>query len=75
MKSSCSQNQDDQSTATFWSAVAADKTEFRARIEYAAKSGQGVRAFHESLSLLGIDANQRERPRLVAVNGVRLANR
>ena len=68
-------NHDGQSAADFWSAVAADKAEFRARVEHAAKSGQGRRAFHECLSLMGIDANGRTRPRLVAINGVRLAKR
>lgn len=66
---------DGQTSADFWSAVAADKAEFRARVESAAEAGQAVDAFHENLSLLGIDANRRERPRLVAVNGVRLAKR
>ena len=75
MTSSDTHSQDGQSTAAFWSAVAADKAEFRARVVRAAESGQGVRAFHESLSLLGIDATRRERPKLVAINGVRLAKR
>jgi hypothetical protein len=75
MSSSGTQNHDGQSTAAFWSAVAADKAEFRARVGQAAEAGQGLREFHESLSLLGIDANRRERPKLVAINGVRLAKR
>lgn len=75
MSRSDTHGQDGQSTAAFWSAVAADKAEFRACVVRAAESGQGVRAFHESLSLLGIDARRRERPKLVAINGVRLAKR
>ena len=75
MNSSDTHSQDGQSTAAFWSAVAADKADFRARVAHAAESGHAVHAFHESLSLLGIDANRRERPKLVAINGVRLAKR
>jgi hypothetical protein len=75
MSSSDTHIQDSQSTAAFWSAVVADKNEFRARVTCAAESRQGVRAYHESLSLLGIDANRGERPKLIAINGVRLAKR
>ena len=75
MSSDDTHSQDGQSTAAFWSAVAADKAEFRERVDRAAELGQGVREFHESLSLLGIDATRRERPKLVAINGVRLAKR
>lgn len=75
MSSDDTQTDADRSTAAFWSAVAADKAEFRARVAEAAKAGEGRRAFRENLSLLGIDQNRSERPRLVAVNGVRLAKR
>ncbi len=63
------------STAEFWKAVAADKFAARERVRRGADAGHGVEAFHASLSLMGIDATKSERPRLVAVNGVRLAGR
>lgn len=75
MNSGGTQTNDGQSTAAFWSAVAADKAEFRSRVTRAAETGDGAQAFHESLSLLGIDANRIQRPKLVAINGVRLAKR
>jgi hypothetical protein len=43
----------------------------RARIAELAAKGQGHIALAESLSLLGIDVNSKERPKLVGINGVR----
>ena len=59
----------------FWKAVEADKLEFRQRVNLAAAEGRGVEEFYASLSLMGIDVTKPERPRLVSINGVRLARR
>jgi len=48
------------------------KAESRQRIAELAAKGQGQVALAESLALLGIDANGKERPRLVAIKGVRI---
>ena len=75
MNGSDTQNDDGRSTADFWSAVQADKAEFRSRVARAAESGEDARAFHESVSLLGIDANRRERHKLLAISGARRVRR
>jgi hypothetical protein len=59
----------------FWKAVEADKLECRLRVNRAAAEGRGVEEFHASLSLMGIDVTKPERPRLVSINGVRMARR
>ncbi len=61
--------------AGFWSAVSAEKAAFRQKVAGAVTTEESQAVLRENLALLGIDTARSERPRLVAINRVRLGRR